>query len=145
MHTLLLLALLQTPPPRPALPCLHSEHPCAAAPAAAPVIYTREPRSRLAFWTGLGLVAGGSTLAVLSATVLQSSDNAFPIALPCGTDAVIAQGRPIAPCVVNHAVLATGLALTGGGATLMVYGGRTVEVIVAPGVASSTVAIRLRF
>jgi hypothetical protein len=142
MHTLLLLALLQaTPPPRPALPCLE-HHPCATAPAAAPVIYTREPRSRVAFWTGLGMVGAGATLAVLSGTTLQSSDRtASPLGLPCGTDPVLAQGRVIAPCRTNTAVLATGVALAGGGAVLMVYGGRTVEVIVSP----STVAMRLRF
>jgi len=145
MLSLLLLALLQAPPPRPALPCLHSEHPCAAPPAPAPVLYTREPKSRTAFWVGLGLVGAGTTLAVLSATALQSSDPAGPLAVPCGTDPVLAQGRPIAPCIVNHAVLATGLALTGGGATLMIYGGRTVEVIVAPTFTSSAVAVRLRF
>ena len=109
------------------------------------MVYTREPRSRVAFWTGLGLVGAGTTLAVLSATVLQSSDSSSAFAVPCGTDPVLAQGRPIAPCIVNHAVLATGLALTGGGATLMIYGGRTVEVIVAPTFTSSTVAMRLRF
>jgi hypothetical protein len=110
------------------------------------VIYTREPRSRLAFWTGLGLAAAGTTLAVLSATTLQHSDkNAPSFYLPCGTDPVFAQGRGISHCVTNRPVLIVGIHLAGGGAGLMFYGGKTVEVIVAPSTASSAVAMRLRF
>lgn len=145
MHTLLLLAALmaqEARPSHPAIHCLESNVHCAAAPAATPVVYTREPRSRLAFWTGLGLVASGSTLAVLAATSLQTSDG---LGLPCGTDPVVAQGHPIALCKTNPTVLTTGLALAGGGAVLMLYGGQTVEVVVAPSYASSSVAMRLRF
>lgn len=103
------------------------EAPC-VVPCAEPqcsVVHS-EMRSKPFFWTGLGLVGGGTALIIGATTWARDSEPGF-VGAPCGTDPLLVRG-PIAPCRVSRALLTTGAAMAGGGAALMIYGGQRVWV-----------------
>lgn len=100
------------------------------------------PRRRVLFWTGLGLVAAGTTLSVLAVTALQRSDEHAPAnALPCGTDPVLATRYTIAHCQPNYPLMVTGLSLAGAGGTMVFLANRPVAIVVSP----QLTGLRVRF
>ena len=91
-------------------------------------------RSPTLVWVGVGVLAIGILAAIAATTVEQQSDldeEAPNVRLnsdlaPCRTDPDDTN-LPIADCKVNIALLTTGLALTGAGGALILYGSQPVS------------------
>jgi len=84
-------------------------------------------------WTGIALVAGGATIAVLATTALETSDeppNSRNLFAPCHTDpheTVL----PIADCKLNHTLFIVGAGLMATGVGL-IYKSRSTVIVVSP-------------
>jgi hypothetical protein len=95
-----------------------------------------EMRSPMLFWSGVVLASAGVVSSVAALTWAQQSDLSQENIntrlgrdlAPCGSDLNNTR-RPVADCKVNAGLLALGVGMLAGGATLMIIGGHPVHVV----------------